>query len=113
MSLRQIIRDIEVNISETDNGDTSLGSRGNDESQIVEYMNEFILRYQNLIIGIYVLIALTLVIVFIVGTIRLAGSGSNPIERRRAVISLLITLGAIAFLGSMGVVFALVFNIFG
>lgn len=111
MILSKILRYVDVDIGSIDEN-TSIRSRSDDMDQMVGYMNDFLASYKNFIIGVYGIIAMTLVLILTVQFSRLSNSGTNPMTRSRAISELIFSFLSIAFLGAIGTIGGLLLSMF-
>lgn len=100
-----------VGVGSADSG-SSLGESGDDYKTIASYMNDFLDKYKVIVVGVYAIVFLTLVLVLIIKCTKLSTVSGNPMNRKKTVSEIIICLIAIAFLGSIGLISALTYNMF-
>ena len=85
---------------------------GDPIEQFMDTINAFLDRYKIFIAGVLGLATMTMIILFVVDFIKLAAENDSPMHRHEAIHQLIAVGISTALLGSITVIFGLIFNLF-
>ena len=85
---------------------------GDPMEHFINTINAFLDRYKIFIAGVLGLATFTMAIIFIIDLIKLAAESSSPIHRHEAIHQIIAVGISTALLGSITVIFGLIFNLF-
>lgn len=86
---------------------------GSSKESSITAWQEFLSKYRNLVILLAAIAALTMVVLFIIGFIRLGASAGNPNARSEAIKGIIVTGIATALLGSVSLITYLSYSALG
>ncbi len=105
----KLLNYVDVDIGNINDG--SIRDNGNDESQIIGGMNDFLSQYKALILGVYGTAIFVLIAIFLYRIIRLEGANNTPMTRQRIISEMLVSIFAITLLGAIGYIATLIYNL--